>query len=238
MLAIIVLSVATCAVIAGLVLKYFTDRSSSPWEITWKEFALGTLLITLVVAPLTGWGSYKVALNSRATFSQYINGQEIAADVTQITCSRDGPCRWEYDCDPYIVMVPYEVCTTVPGPNGTSSQSCTTHYRPETRYHSCPYVTAEYDYTVRTSVGNFSFADNRFPPNPDSHRWRASEYVPASVIQAAGIGPTPDWSAVRARIDSGRPGPATAVQSYDNYVLASERTVSNSGPGKHRSSIH
>lgn len=216
MLGVVIVGVAVTTVLAGLAIKLYTDHKKSAHEITLKEFILGTFAIVCIVAPLAGWGSYKAALASRATFRQFLNGYETTASVQTTTCSRDGPCAQEYNCDPYIVMVSYECGTT------KSPQTC---YRPETRYHRCPYVTHEYTYTVATTLGNYTFGAHRFPENPDQHRWRASEAVPDYVSTRAGVGPPRDWLRVRARLDSGRPGPVTKLEHYDNYVLASERTL-------------
>jgi hypothetical protein len=216
MLAAIIIGAAICAILGGVIAKLVTDRNGSYAEISKQELLVGSLAIMLVVAPLSGWASYKLALVSRATYSQYVNGYEVSADVTETTCSRDGFCRWDYDCDPYIVTVSYE-CG-----DGKTSRTC---YRDETRYHECPYVTHEYHYRVNTTVGTFTFADHRFPLDPDSHRWRFGVAVPGYIATEAGVGPTPMWLAAKARVADGKPGPVTAVQHYDNYVLASERTV-------------
>lgn len=166
MLALIVIVTAITACLAGWFVKWITDRNGTPLVITAREFAAGIALITCAVAPLSGWSLYKVALHSRATFKEFHNGYETRAVVRTITCSRDGPCYWAYDCDPYIVMVSYECGTS------KSPQTC---YRPETRYHHCPYVTQEYDYTVETTLGPYTFAENRFPDAPDRHRWRGKD---------------------------------------------------------------
>jgi len=123
---------------------------------------------------------------------------------------------WEYDCDPYIVEVPYEC--------GDAKQSRTC-YRSETRYHSCPYVDNEYTYTVTTTLGDYTIDSSRFPVNPQQSRWRRFKRIPDRVIERAGVGEPEFWSRARNRIDRGIPGPVTKVTSYDNYVLASRSTI-------------
>ena len=213
---IVIATIAACTVGAGLVIKWWTDRTKFDLQITWPEFAIGAVVITLAVAPLSTWVGYQQAKKSRAVFEQFINGRETNVSKRVTQCHRDGSCYWEYSCDPYIVMVTY----TYP-----CGKTTCTGVRPETRYHQCPYVTQEFHYDVNTSLGDYNFGRHRFPYDPDSHRWRSYVSVPASTARAAGVGDPPSWLEVKYRLERGFPGPVTKIVSYDNFVLASDATT-------------
>lgn len=217
MLAVVAISVV-CAAFAGLVVKWYLDHTDHQLEITWLEFGLGMLAAVFVVAPLTAWLGWKIAVNSLVDYREYWNGWETAAIAEPIRCTRDGPCAHEYDCDPYIVMVSYSC-------NCDDKGNCSTCTRPETRYHDCPYVTVETNYSIDTTLGGYSINTHRFPENPQASRWRASHSIPEHVIRRAGAGEPPFWTAAKARLDSGAPGPVCKRMSYENYILASERTI-------------
>src|SRR5205814_1305597 len=138
--------------------KYVLDHLPTyPEEITWKEYGIGMALISVIIAPgVTKIGWEKVRSDT-VSFNEYWNGWEIAAIREDIPCTRDGPCAHEYDCDPYIVMVPYS-CGTEKNPS--------TCYRPETRYHDCPYVSNEFSYYVKTTLGDYTISTSRFPEKP------------------------------------------------------------------------
>lgn len=217
MFAVIAISILSAA-IAGLIIKFFFDwRGDFENNITWTEFAIGMLIIILVITPVVGKIGWDLFKQSNLTFNEYWNGWEIQAVADVTTCTRDGPCRHEYDCDPYIVLVTY---TYSCGKN----QTCT-GVRPETRYHSCPYVNKETDYLVKTTLGDYAIAYGRLPDNPQANRWRSGVLIPQYVIDRAGVGAPPFWLAAKARIDSGKPGPVTKRAEYDNYILASDRTI-------------
>lgn len=218
MLTIILLAIVAAA-LAGLGVRSVLRLKNSEHEISWREYAIGMVIITLVVSPLVGWIGWKLAQNGNASFNEYWNGWEISADAHPVTCTRDGPCRYEYDCDPYVVMVSYD-CNCSTDKDGRSH--CSTCWRPETRYHDCPYVTTETTYTINTTLGRYTIAEHQFPANPDANRWRASKPVPADVAARAGTGQPPFWAGARSRCQAGQPGPVTARRTYENYVLASD----------------
>lgn len=224
----LILEAVMIAAFAGLVIKLILDYQKNDLEITWAEYWLGLAGISLVLVPLITWAGWSLAASSNLSFNEYKNGWELEAVANHIQCSRDGPCWYEYDCDPYIVMVAYS-CNCTTDKNG--STSCDTCYRPETRYHDCPYVIVETSYDVRTTLGDFSIAKHRFPENPDGHRWRSAESVPTSVVDRAGVGDPPFWTKVNKRVRAGRPGPVTQRGSYDNYILASDSTILNQYSG-------
>lgn len=200
---------------AGALTKVIFDRVKGPEEVTWKEWALASAIITLFVAPLVGWSGTALAKKDNVTFHEFWNGWEADVSVSETICHRDGSCSHNYDCDPYIVQVPYQC---------GDSKNPRTCYRSETRYHSCPWVDAEYAYTVQTTLGPYTIDRARFPLNPQSHRYR-SRRIPESVIGRAGVGEPLFWTRARERLARGNPWPATQVHSYTNYVLASDYTI-------------
>ncbi|KKT81768.1 MAG: hypothetical protein A3B99_00970 [Candidatus Yanofskybacteria bacterium RIFCSPHIGHO2_02_FULL_44_12b] len=222
MLSVVLITVLSAGA-AGFVIKWLLDQNTEPGapKITWREFKI-VMACTPVLAMLTAWAGWAMARSSNMTFYEYHNGWEVSAIKSQITCSRDGPCRWEYDCDPYIVMVSYDCnCTT----DDKGHTSCSTCWRPETRYHDCPYVNREYNYSIKTTLGEYDVVSYVFPDNPQANRWRVSESIPQSVINSAGVGDPPFWTEVRKRCEANAPGPVSKRSSYNNYILASERTL-------------
>ncbi len=209
----------------GLGVKKILEIKNSDSRITWREFGIG-MMISPVVTGLVVWGGWAMARNGQLTFTEYWNGWETAAVKENTQCTKNGSCRWNYDCEPYIVMVAYECnCST----DDKGHTSCSTCYRPETRYHSCPYVSREYHFYVDSTLGRYDIATNVFPDNPESNRWTNTyDYrrsIPAGVVSRAGTGEPPFWVAVRNRIYLNQPGPVTARRDYLNFILASEHTL-------------
>ncbi|MDO8558317.1 MAG: hypothetical protein Q7S09_03980 [bacterium] len=223
----LILATIMITALAGLLIKWILEAQNREARITWREYAIG-MAVSPIAAVLVAWVGWTMARDSKLKFMEYWNGWEVAAVKEYVECTRDGPCRYEYDCDPYIVMVAYDcMCTT--DKNGYTS--CSTCYRPETRYHSCPYVDREYNFYADTTLGRYTIATNVFPENPQAHQWRAGTPIPQNVISSAGTGEPPFWVAVRARCEANRPGPVTARRSYVNYILASEHTLMKESSG-------
>lgn len=201
---------------AGLGAKLYFDHRVGPERITWIEYAVSMVAISLFICPLVGWAGAAMARKDNTTFVEFWNGWEARARVVETTCYRDGPCRWDYDCDPYLVPVQYEC--------GDSKQSRTcTRY--ETRYHQCPYTDSEFSYYVDTTLGTYTIDSHRLPVRPNSHRWRSWHSVPRHVIDAAGTGEPDFWTRARTRIAQGNPWPVTKTNRYENFVLASRHTI-------------
>ncbi len=212
------------ALAAGLATKFFLDHSHSYKEITWNEFLIGTIAIVIAVVPLSVYSGWKIAKANNLSFNEYWNGWELKTVAQPIQCSRDGPCWYEYDCDPYVVQVPYE-CGYYSGSGENRHYVSKTCYRSETRYHSCPYVKTETNYFIQTTLGDYTIAEHRFPNDPQSQRWRSYVNIPDYIIQKAGIAEPPFWLRAKERVESGNPGPVTKRVRYDNYILASDRTI-------------
>lgn len=207
------------AIIAGLGIKFLLESNSQSFEgrISWREFFIGTALISVVLVPLTIHIGWKVAKANNLSFNEYYNGWETKAVAQPIACERDGSCYHEYNCDPYPVVVPY--------PCNCTKRGCSVCFRTEIHYHSCPYVKTETNYFVQTTLGDFTIAEHRFPNDPQTQCWRNGESIPQYVIDNAGVGEPPFWMAAKQRLDSGKPGPVTKRMSYDNYILASDRSI-------------
>lgn len=216
---IVILSVIVATALAGLGVKYILEFKKSQARITWREYAIG-MAISPLVAVLVSWAGWSMVKNSKVNFNEYWNGWEIASVKEYTQCTRDGSCRWEYDCDPYWVTVCHEECS------GTGDdRSCHQECHQEVRYHSCPYVNREYHFYVDSTLGRYTIAANVFPDNPQANRWRAGHTIPQNVIASAGVGEPAHWIAVRERCEVNQPGPVTTRRDYVNYILASERTL-------------
>ncbi len=219
MLSLVIFSVIA-ALVAGLAVKFFLQRRGEDEQITWAEFGIGAALIVCILAPLVTWIGWGIAKDNTVSFNQYLNGWETQAVASPITCERDGSCRYCYDCDPY--QCSYE-CGEYEGEGNDRHYVSKTCWK--TCYHSCPYVTVETNYSVATTVGSYTIDEHRFPENPNGHRWRQSESIPQSVVDNAGVGPSVFWANAKKRLDAGLPGPATVRAAYENFVLASDRTI-------------
>lgn len=214
---VIFLSILAAAA-AGLLIRFLAQWRWRQDKLTWFEYAVGLLVITLIVAPLTTKIGWYFAKQDVVTFNEYWNGWEVAAFSARTTCTRDGSCRYYYDCDPYVHVHEDRSCDS-------DGKNCTTTYDNHIHYHQCPYVTVETDYTVRTTLGDFTISAHRFPENPQQYRWRRGVAIPDYVIARAGTGFPPFWVGATARLDAGNPGPVTKRMPYPNYILASERTI-------------
>ncbi len=205
---------------AGLLVKWILDSGRSYMRVTWSEYVLIGVPLSIVVVIITTSVGWSLAYNARVTYHEYWNGWEMGATKEDIPCDRDGRCAHTYSCDPYIVQVPYQVCS------GTGkNRTCTTQYRPETRYHQCPYTTHEYSYRVQTTLGDYDIALNRFPDNPQQNHWRSSENIPSWLIDQVGTGDPIFWTQAYQRVTSGKPGPVTKRKDYDNYILAADQQI-------------
>lgn len=198
--------------IVGLLWKVLTDWQQSDANITWTELIVGGVIVGMlfsVIGVNVGW---KMAVNSTIRYNEYWNGWELSAVDGITACERDGLCRHNYSCDPYVVLVPYSCMCDDKG-------VCMTCLRPETHYHSCPSATEEHTYYIQTTLGDYVVNDHVFSPNPVE--WRPGSGIPDNVQR----GPSQIWSDVRVRCEAGRPGPVTKRNSYDNYILASDTTL-------------
>lgn len=206
MATLIVLSVVAAA-IAGLAVKYALDVSRSRLQITRRELSIGLAITTIVVAPLASRAGWAIARGNLLSFRAYRNGWELEALKEIIPCAVNGDCRYTYECNCRMVC-------TLEGADG----DC---IRREEQCDACPYFTFERHLTIRTTVGDYPIAqlaprdylDQRTTPDlpPD---FGPEHYVVPQF-----------WLDCQRRLESGRPGPVTRRVIYDNYILASDRTI-------------
>lgn len=195
----------------GAVLKLWLDRARSAYRISRVEYVVGALICALIIVPATVTVGTHWARASKLRYLEFWNGFERRALRERTGCVRDGACVHDYDCDPYQ----YTYTVTVPDGDGKGSH---TEVRTETRYHSCPYATEEWTYVVDTTLGDYVIARHWLDDDPTPFRGRG---IPSSLPR----GVPNAWVAAKARIDAGTPGGATLVKPYDNYILASQRTI-------------
>ena len=223
---------AAAGLIGHLTGHLLAKYKGTEYDLDWWEYAIGLFLALALIIPGVVKGGAKLAYNNNITFHQNIQGWETDAIWTKTTCEEDGSCSHCYDCHPYIVQVPYE-CGHTEGTGKDAHYVSQTCYRPETRYHSCPYVTEEWNfYGVNTLQGQWTIDTGRLPstpehPNPDHWRWSDDEYserVPTERY-ANDIGIPAFWQQLHDRIAGGDPGPVTIRNDYTNYILASRLTT-------------
>lgn len=189
------------AVFVALAVKYFVN-------VGWVAVTAATAIVAAVVAPATFAIGSNIAIRDATTFHEYWNGYETAAKTKIVDCRRDGSCVHEYNCDPY--QETYYVTVTDSKGNSHSEP------RQRTAYHDCPYSTQETTYYVESTLDSYTIASNYMTGND----WRAGHPIPGGRQEAPA-----QWTAARERVESGKPGPVTAVKNYANYILASSETL-------------
>lgn len=197
--------------------KIYLDKQNSQYEITWKEFLVASAVMLCVVIPATLYFGRQAAISNQVTFYENWSGYETYAEWIKIKCERDGVCRHCYDCDPY--QVEYE-CGGYEGTGENRRYVSKTCER--TEYHKCPYTDYEWTFVVWTTVGDFTIAANNFPTNPSEHKFRWLGPRPPSHIES---GVPEFWSRVDQRVKANTPGPVVSRNAYDNYILASQRSI-------------
>lgn len=186
------------ALAVGGAFKWIFGKWGKPeMRVSWPEYGLG-VICAFIVVPLTLVIGIGIIKADKLSFKEFWNGYEVSVESQSIECHEDGSCVHEYDCNPYIVEVDEEEW--------------------ETRYHDCPYATYEYTYRIDTTLGQFTIASHIFAANP--REWDGNG-IPGSVPR----GIPPFWQAAKDRIAAGDPGPVTKVAQYDNYILASQKTI-------------
>lgn len=201
----------------GYGIKYFLDYRESEYRITPVEYIAGALICGLLVVPLTLHFGTKWAKASKLTYYEFWGGFEREAQWDKTACSKDGGCQNSYNCDPYT----HTHTRSVPNADGKGSHLET---YTETHYHHCPYVDQEWTFRVDTTLGDYTVAAGWFPDNPEAHRWTGKGWE-RHGLSGFHSGIPQVWAEAKARIDSGYPGGAQAVKTYDNYILASQRSI-------------
>lgn len=185
-------------------------------QITAVEFAVSTGMMLLVIMPISTWIGSKIAVDQAISgYREYYNGSLVSYHTETITCKRDGSCVHEYNCDPYIVMVPRT--RTVSDGKTTRTE---TYYVPETRYHDCPYATQETTYTLMDTLGDTHVIGSHWLDQSPS-AWRKGKSIPGDLSR----GIPAQWTSAKVNIDAGDPDGVTKLHEYDNYLLASGDTL-------------
>lgn len=192
----------------GAAWKFTLDKIGSNKRITGKEFAIGAAALTVAICPLTGYIGEKVAIASNASFNEYWNGYQTAAEEHVTHCTKDGACAHTYACDRYTVSTWVSGTSKKPG-----------HWDHTTKWHDCPVGTEEATYVIRSTVGDETVSADQFTKN--TRPFRSYEHGLGGVPTT----PPKAWKAAKAALDAGNPLPATAVHSYDNWILASTKTL-------------
>jgi len=211
---------AFCVFGIGLIAKFVLDKKEHELRITWPEFGIAAAILMLIVIPLTAWVGLKVAFQNSVTYNEFWSGYEVEAQWLKIKTSRDGAGRHKWDCDPYTVWVVDRPAYQDDQGNWHAEEG---HY--ETRYHRCPYTTEEWTFVVKTTIGDYYIAENWLPTDPEQYRYRSPEGNSKRAPSHIDRGVPQFWLRVKDRIDANQPGPVTARKSYDNYILASDRTI-------------
>ena len=186
-----------------------------PKLITLQEYVTTMIVLAIIVA-VTIPVAWMLIKADKLSFNEYWNGYETQAIWNKIPCSEDGSCTYVYNCHPYTVS--HTVYSTDSKGNTTSY----TYYT--TEYHRCPYATEEWDFVVRTTLGDYAIAHN-LPTNPDQFRWHDLFSFGLESLPNYPNGIPAFWEAAKERLDSGKPGPVTKRMTYDNYILASDTTI-------------
>ncbi len=197
----------------GVAVKLLCDAIQSAAEITWGELLLGSLVVIPILASITTLIGWNMAVNQKTSFNEYWGGWELTAVWDKVRCVRDGSCVQSYKCDSYS-------CNPHKCNCDSNGKNCSTCY--DTCYRDCPYCTEEWNFSIKTTIGDFVIRKGGFPDNPVP--WRGSS-IPTHVLQQAGVGIPKFWADAKARIDAGKPGPATKINVYENLIIANDDTI-------------
>lgn len=201
------------AMLIGLVVKCLQWSGTEGVVLNRLPTCIAAILVFVVAMATTCVGS-NIAVQNAVTFNENWNGYEVRANWQRITCTRDGPCTYEYDCDPWI-HVHVETRTVKNADGSTRTETYTENH---THYHECPYVTEEWVFSIDTTLGAYHIAHN-VPDNPQP--WRERVAIPDRLPR----GVPEFWQAAHDRIGRGDPGPVVKRMEYENYILANQNTI-------------
>lgn len=204
---------AVITFVLGLAAKIVLGKKNSEYQITNKEFGISLGVMLVLVIPLTAWIGIKVAIHNQVTFNENWNGWETSVELVKESCYEDGPMRHYWiETRKEWVDEEYE---DEKGNKKTKKVQKDVDYK-------IPYTTEEWTFVVHTTVGDVEIANRFLPENPNNYRYRWLKPVP-SYPSTTGY---PDfWRQVRERVNSNNPGPVSLRRTYDNYILASEKTI-------------
>ncbi len=193
------------------------DRYDNPLRVTWIEYGVVSILVVFMAVVVTVvFGPNAARAQATAGYQEFWNGSIVSATSSETPCTRDGSCIRVYNCDPYQVAVTKSRSVS-DGKGGTRSE---TYVEYETRYHRCPYATAEHSYFLADNLGRtITIAQNIFAESPQE--WRGGKGFPGDVSR----GVPERWLVSKARLEAGDAEPVTKVNEYINFILPSERTL-------------
>ncbi|MFZ5425134.1 MAG: hypothetical protein ACOZAO_05035 [Patescibacteria group bacterium] len=208
--------VVVISAVIGLIAKYALDKSESDLEITWTEYAIAVVLISVALGPFAVWRGSEIARNNLKSFNENINAVVTGVSISQKTCERDGDCVHTYDCDRYRCSYSCDSDN-----DGDSDDTC---YK--WCYHSCPYCSVEYQLLIHTNTDGWSgrnpvIASNIIPPDADqNYRWRQSEAIPQGIQDAYGRYPQQFLDAFYNLQNGTEALPFVYRRQYNSYTLA------------------
>ena len=179
---------------------------------------LGTIALAAVIA-VPDYYAYPIARsNTQADmvggFKQTLDSNLIKYEVHETLCYEDGPCEHEdHSCDPETHMDPIK-----------DDKGNVIGYNTWIEYHDCPFMSAEYSFTVTDKLGRtFTIASGWFAVNPVP--WDSL----GILVNRAGAdqiprGIPPEWQAIKDRIDRGDAPPVTGPGEYESPVLGAGYT--------------
>jgi hypothetical protein len=230
-------SAVVLAVLAGLACKFILDGrqirsyTNQPHEIAWKEFAVVTLVMIFLFTPATLAVGKKLSVANIVTYGQFLNGVETKA-VDNVTTCRAGHagqsesagrsnCHYSYDTGKDYHWTTQEPenysCTGADGKSTTCIRMVTVHHSASIY---APYATREHHYAIESSFGfkmneTFHFPDTYLDTDPEPYGRKS---IPSNYPRGAPA----DWQDAKERLAAGDPRSITALDKYDNYVLASD----------------
>ena len=126
---------AIFTMVIGLAAKFYLDKVQSRNRIDNKELTVISIVMLILVIPLTAYVGIQVSLTNQVTFHENWGGFEVRAEWIRQKTQRDGNMKHYYQGDPYQVWVD----TSYTDSDGNYHSEG--HY--ETRYHDIPYTTEE-----------------------------------------------------------------------------------------------
>lgn len=204
----------------GLGFKVYLMRTKS--EIHFPAAFIAAVVVSLF---FTSWlvthvGS-KMSVQNAVTFNENWGGFEVKArwEKFERRGQNSGAHFW-YKCDEWTHWHT-ETYTTTDGKGNT-----TTHTRqvPHEHYEACPYVTEEWHFYIDTTLGTYDLGW-AIPADWEKYMYRGNGAEHHSPPSSAFRGVPPFWQAAHDRIERGDPGPVVKRMTYENYILASQKTI-------------
>lgn len=200
------------SLVAGLIIAIVFWRLPIVEKITPIEFLVGSAIIIVLIAPLTGCVGWNAAQANARVYHENWNGWETDAVDNHITCVKNGSCKYTYDCDCHWV----QKCVA-----RDKDGNCTMTIWVEECDSSCPYFNYERDLSILTTLGPYYIG--RYAP-PNYREEMKKDKLPSGFGKDDYVIPQV-WLDCQARIAAYNPGPVTKRMDYDNFILASDMTI-------------